>query len=114
MTRHERGYVITLIVIAALLVFCTGEYIIMMLGLMSGNPAGKFTFELLVFVMGFFLVDIILILVLFLYWPMQSRIVLVALNIILLFWVPFGTVLGIYCVWKINNKSIPLQAEWGA
>lgn len=71
---------------------------------MISDNSSAFEFMLLFSIL--FLVDVIAILLLLWYRPIRRRPALAALNIILLFWVPFGTVLGIYYLWKVGKQSI--------
>jgi hypothetical protein len=106
MTKQNRAYRITLIVYIFLLVFCAAEYTLLMLNL-SPDPGGRFVFEVLIFLTLLFLIDVVLILALLAYRT-RNELTLTALNIVLLFWFPLGTVLGIYYLWKIRtNLNVP-------
>lgn len=107
MTKHERIYIILLIVIAFCCMISIGDaFIFMRHPSPSGDPdSPKRAFELMSFIEFMFLADILLILLIRLRWPVKGHLFLTALNIILLIYVPFGTILGIYYFVKVNKRA---------
>src|SRR5438132_5403311 len=98
MTKPERNYTIALIVLAFLYVIAIGEFVLFLRQPLSGGDPerSRFAFELVIYMTSVFLAVAVLILLVRLCWPRQGRIVLIALNIILILSFPFGTVLGVY------------------
>jgi hypothetical protein len=104
MTRQVRGYIIGLIVVAFMSFFVLGEMAVLA-WLLPPDETGRpnLAMVLMVFIMSLHLLVIFLILLTFFRWRAQGRLFLTALNIVLLMNFPFGTVLGIYYLWKING-----------
>jgi hypothetical protein len=106
MTKQERSYIIGLIVVAFLSFFVLGETAVFawLLPHEAGRP--NLAMVLMVFIMSLHLLVIFLILFTFFRWRVPGRLFLTALNIVLLMNFPFGTVLGVYYLWKIDKKTV--------
>jgi hypothetical protein len=105
MSNRERKYIIALTVLGFLNLFVVGETFVLMRYWVQGGALSRLGLELIASITALNLLVILLILIIFFAWRTRGRLFLTALNIVMLFNIPFGTILGIYYLWKIAGQS---------
>lgn len=99
-SRHDTVYTALLGAMAFFILIATGEMFFLRRRI---NPDAAWVFSLVGFIYASLLLFMIAVLAIRIAWPAQRKWVTVTLNVILLVLIPFGTVLGIYGLWKVDK-----------
>jgi hypothetical protein len=70
-------------------------------------PESRWVFEMSMAFMGCYALIVLLVLILRWSVPRSRRAFTIALSVVLLPYVPLGTVLGIYGLWKVDKPRVP-------
>ncbi len=102
-TRFSRAYTIALLVLAFILLAGIGDLVFLHRSGIAA-PSQKPLYGLIAFLEGLYVVAIFATLALRAWAPAVGRVATVALNVLLLLAVPFGTIVGIYGLWRVDRE----------
>ena len=108
MVKHERLYS-TLLVVLAVYVLCGMGLLAVLMALPAGarppTQLPEWSFPLLAFLNGAYFCSMVLTLLFRRSEPIIGRRLTKVLNVALLFGPPFGTVIGLYGLWKVDRAA---------
>ena len=103
--NHNRIYTIILAVLSGILVLS----VIVQTGMVSApglDESGRWVMTITRNVEAFFLAMCVAVLVVRIFFPVRRKWVTFVFNILILFWFPFGTALGIYGFLKVDKEIV--------
>ena len=109
-SRPNRAYTIALLVLGFILLGGVADMIFLR-ALPSTQPSSKALYLFIASLEALITLAIAATLALRAWAPAAGQVATVALNIVLLFMFPFGTVVGVFGLWKVDRRTPPVASD---